>query len=71
MDDYPHAIIGAGGWFCCDGLYRPGFPTLLWDMLHYFGYTGTPAYRGRPYYQFGLGAARSMWIFWLAPQNRP
>jgi hypothetical protein len=24
-------------------------------MLHRFGYTGIPAYRGRPYCQFGLG----------------
>ncbi len=24
-------------------------------MLHHFGYTGLPAYHGRPYHQFGLG----------------
>jgi hypothetical protein len=36
-------------------LHRPGFPTLLWDVLHRFGYTGFPVYRGRPYRQFGLG----------------
>jgi hypothetical protein len=28
---------------------------LLRDVLHRFGYTGFPAYRGRPYHQFGLG----------------
>jgi hypothetical protein len=55
MDDYPYATLGADGWFCCDGLYRPDFPTLLWDVLHRFGYTGIPAYRGCPYRQFGLG----------------
>jgi hypothetical protein len=55
MDDYPYATLGANGWFCCDGLHRPGFPTPLWDVLHRFGYTGFPAYRGRPYRQLGLG----------------
>jgi hypothetical protein len=55
MDDYPYATLGADGWFRCDGLHRPEFPTLLRDVLHRFGYTGCPAYRGRPYHQFGLG----------------
>jgi hypothetical protein len=55
MDDYPYATLGADGWFRCDGLHRPGFPTLLWDVLHRFGYTGLLTYRGRPYRQFGLG----------------
>jgi hypothetical protein len=55
MDDYPYATLGADGWFLCDGLHRPGFPTLLRDMLHRFGYTGLPTYRGHPYRQFGLG----------------
>jgi hypothetical protein len=55
MDDYPYATLGVDGWFRCDGLHRPGFPTLLWDMLHHFGYTGLPAYHGRPHRQFGLG----------------
>jgi hypothetical protein len=54
MDDYPYATLGADGWFHCDGLHRPGFPTLLWDVLHRFGYTGLPTYRGCPYRQFGL-----------------
>jgi hypothetical protein len=57
MDDYPYATLGADGWFRCDGLDRPGFPTLLQDVLHRFGYTGFPAYRGRPYHQFGLERA--------------
>jgi hypothetical protein len=26
---------------------------LLWDMLHHFGYTGTPAYCSHPYREFG------------------
>jgi hypothetical protein len=55
MDDYPYTTLGADGWFCCDGLHRPGFPTLLRDVLHRFGYTSFPAYRGRPYRQLGLG----------------
>jgi hypothetical protein len=33
----------------------PRFPTLLQDVLHCFGYTGVPTYRGRPHCQFGLG----------------
>jgi hypothetical protein len=39
----------------CDGLHRPGFPTLPRDVLHRIGYTGLPTYRGHPYHQFGLG----------------
>jgi hypothetical protein len=58
MDDYPYATLGADGWFCCDGLHRPGFPTLLRDVLHRFGYTGLPAYHGRPYHQFRLGRCK-------------
>jgi hypothetical protein len=55
MDDYPYATFRADGWFRCDGLHRPSFPTLLRDVLHRFGYMGTPVYRGHPYRQFGLG----------------
>jgi hypothetical protein len=58
MDDYPYATLGANGWFCCDGLHRPGFPTLPRDVLHRFGYTGLPAYHGRPYHQFRLGRCK-------------
>jgi hypothetical protein len=55
MDDYPYTTLRADGWFRCDGLHRPGFPTLLWDVLHHFDYTGSPSYHGRPYYEFGRG----------------
>jgi hypothetical protein len=58
MDDYPYATLGADGWFCCDGLHRPGFPTLLWDVLHHLSYVGLPAYHGHPYHQFGLGRCK-------------
>ena len=58
MDDCPYATLGADGWFRCDGLHRPGFPTLLRDVLHRFGYTGFPTYRGRPYRQLGLGRCK-------------
>jgi hypothetical protein len=58
MDDYPYATLGADGWFRCDALHRPGFPTLLQDVLHHFSYMGFPAYRGRPYCQFGLGCCK-------------
>jgi hypothetical protein len=71
MDDYPYATLGVDGWFRCDGLQHPDFSTLLQDVLHRFGYTRIPAYHGRPYRQFGLGTARSMWIFRLTPLTRP
>jgi hypothetical protein len=58
MDDYPYATLGADGWFCCDGLHRPGFPTLHWDVLHRFGYTGISTCHSRPYRQFGLGRCK-------------
>jgi hypothetical protein len=58
MDDYPYATLGADGWFHCDGLHRPGFPTLLQDVLHRFGYTGFPTYCGRPYRQLGMGRCK-------------
>jgi hypothetical protein len=54
-DNYPYATLGADGWLRCDGLYYPGFPTLLWDVLHRFGHTGTPTYHGHPYHEFGRG----------------
>jgi hypothetical protein len=55
MDDYPYATLRADGWLCCDRLHRLGFPTLFQDVLHRFGYTGTPAYRRRLYREFGRG----------------
>jgi hypothetical protein len=55
MDDYPYVTLEADRWFRCDRLHRLGFPTLLRDVLHRFGYTGLPAYRGHPYRQFRLG----------------
>jgi hypothetical protein len=58
MDDYPYATLGADGWFRCDGLHHPGFPTLLSDVLHHFGYMGIPAHCGHPYHQFGLGCCK-------------
>jgi hypothetical protein len=58
MDNYPYTTLGADGWFRCDGLHRPGFPTLLRDVFHHFGYVGLPAYRGHPYRQFGLGCCK-------------
>jgi hypothetical protein len=58
MDDYPYTTLGADEWFHCDGLHCPGFITLLRDVLHHFGYTGLPAYRGRLYHQFRLGCCK-------------
>jgi hypothetical protein len=71
MDDYLYTTLGADGWFRCDGLHRPGFPTLLQDVLHRFGYTGLPAYRGARNISSGWGAARSMWTYRLTPPTRP
>jgi hypothetical protein len=50
MDDYPYATLGADGWFHCDRLHRPGFPTVLQDVLHHFGYMGLPTYHGLLYH---------------------
>jgi hypothetical protein len=55
MDDYPYTVLRADGWLHCDGLHRPIFPTLLWVVLHYFSFTGTPTYRGRVYREFRHG----------------
>ena len=55
MDDYPYASLGADGWLRCDGLHRPGAPTLLRDVLRRVGYTESPSYRGRPYREMGRG----------------
>jgi hypothetical protein len=55
MDDYSYATLGADGWLRCDGLHRPGIPTLLRDVLQHFGHTGTPAYHGHPYHEFRRG----------------
>jgi NADPH-dependent ferric siderophore reductase len=58
MDDYPYATIRADIWFRCDWLHRPDFSTLLWEVLHRFGYTRIPAYRGCLYRQFRLGRCK-------------
>jgi hypothetical protein len=42
MDDYSYATFEADGWFRYDGLHRPGFPTVLRDVLRRFSYTGFP-----------------------------
>jgi hypothetical protein len=42
MDNYPYATLGADGWFRCDRLHNPDFPTLLQNVLHCFGYMRTP-----------------------------
>jgi hypothetical protein len=55
MDDYPSATLRVDGWLYCDGLHRPGFPTLFRDVLHRFSHTGPPTYHGRPYREFRHG----------------
>jgi hypothetical protein len=54
MDDYPYDILVADGWLRCNGLHHLSFPTLLPQVLHHFGFTGTPAYR-RLYHDFRRG----------------
>jgi hypothetical protein len=56
MDDYPYATLGANGWLRYDRLHRLGFPTLLRDVLHHFGFLRTPMYRGRLCREFGHGS---------------
>jgi hypothetical protein len=58
MDDYPYATLEADRWLRYDGLHRPGFPTMFRDVLHRFDHTGTPAYHGRPYCEFGCGCCK-------------
>jgi hypothetical protein len=58
MDDYAYPTLGANGWFHCDRLHRPGFPTLLQDVLQRFGYMGIPTYRSCMYHQVGLGRCK-------------
>jgi hypothetical protein len=70
MDDYPYITLRADGWLRCDGLHHLGFPTLLWDVLHHFGYRGTPAYRGRLYHQF-LGGHCKVHVDILAHPSDP
>jgi hypothetical protein len=55
MDDYPYVTLRADGWLHCDGLHRPGFLAMLWDVLRHFGHTGTPTYHSHPYHEFGHG----------------
>jgi hypothetical protein len=55
MEDYPNASLGADGLLCCDGPHRPGFPTLLRDVLRCFGFTEAPSYNGCLYHEFGRG----------------
>jgi hypothetical protein len=55
MDDYPNATLRSDRWLRCDRLHCPGFPTLLRDVLHRFGYKRTPMYRGHLYHEFGHG----------------
>jgi hypothetical protein len=44
-----------GKWTATPTPHRPSFLTLLRDVLHRFGYTGTPAYHGHLYHEFGHG----------------
>jgi hypothetical protein len=53
--DYPYVVLGANGWLRCDRLHCSGFPTLLQNVLHCFGFTGSPTYHGRLYCEFGCG----------------
>jgi hypothetical protein len=55
MADYPYVTLGANGWLRCDGLHRPGFPTLFRDVLHRFSHMGTFVYHGRLYHEFRRG----------------
>jgi hypothetical protein len=71
IDDYPYAILGANGWFRCDGLHRPGFPTLLRDVLHALATRVFPRTVAVHTVSSGWGAARSMWMFRLTPPTRP
>jgi hypothetical protein len=38
-----------------DGLHRPGFPRLLWDVLQPFGYVEKADYHGHVFREFNIG----------------
>jgi hypothetical protein len=71
MDDYPYVTLGADGWFCCDGLHRPSFPTLLLDVLHRFGNMGIPTHHGCSYRQFRLGRYKVHMYILAHPTDPP
>jgi hypothetical protein len=50
-----HFFLVCDGWLCCDWLHHPAFPTPFQDVLHRFGHTGTPVYRGHQYREFERG----------------
>jgi hypothetical protein len=55
MNNYPYATLEADRWLRCDRLHRPGFLTLLWDVLHHFVFTGRTIYHGHLYREFERG----------------
>jgi hypothetical protein len=70
MDDCPYATFGADGWLRCDGLHHPGFPTLLWDVLHRSATRGLPCTVAARTMSSGMDAVRSTWMFWLTLPTR-
>jgi hypothetical protein len=55
MDAYPCCHVGPDGLLTTDGLHRPGFPRLLWDVMQRFGYVEKPDYHGRVFHKFKIG----------------
>jgi hypothetical protein len=55
MDAYPYCHVSPDGSLTTDGLHRPEFPGLLWDVLQRFGYVEKPDYRGRVFREFKIG----------------
>jgi hypothetical protein len=55
MDAYPYCRVGLDGSSTTDGLHRPGFLQLLWDVLQRFGYVEKLDYRGRVFREFKIG----------------
>jgi hypothetical protein len=70
MDDYPYATIGVNGWLRCDGLHRPGFPTLFQDMLHRSATRGLPRTVVAHTVSSSVNAARSTWTSRLTLPTR-
>jgi hypothetical protein len=55
MDAYPYCRVGPDGSLTTDGLHRPRFLHLLWDVLQHFSYVEKPDYRGRVFCEFKIG----------------
>ena len=53
-----HVAVGTDGTTYSQCLHYEGFPAVLWDTLHSFGYQSPPVYAGRAYQDHGIPRSR-------------